>query len=78
MIVWAIIKFSRPLIRPGYVPNNELQDFLSRVPDDEELADTREIRQGTEDAAGAGGGAGSAAGAAAGASSARKRHHRHS
>ena len=41
MIVWAIIKFSRPLVRPGYVPNNELQDFLSRVPDDEELADTR-------------------------------------
>ena len=72
MIVWAIIKFSRPLIRPGYVPNNELQDFLSRVPDDEELADAREIRQGTEDAADP------APGAAAGSSSARKRHHRHS
>ena len=73
MIVWAIIKFSRPLIRPGYVPNNELQDFLSRVPDDEELADTREIRQaGAEDAAG------SAGATAAGSSSARKRHHRHS
>ena len=25
MIVWAVIKFTRPLIRPGYVPNNELQ-----------------------------------------------------
>ena len=67
MIVWAIIKFSRPLIRPGYVPNNELQDFLSRVPDDEELADTREIRQtGAEESVGSPN------------SSARKRHNRHS
>jgi len=26
------------------VPNNELLDFLSRVPDDEEMADYRELK----------------------------------
>lgn len=31
------------LIAPTYVPNNELLDFLSRVPDDEELKDYREM-----------------------------------
>ena len=67
VIVWAVIKFGRPLVRPGYVPNNELQDFLSRVPDDEELADAREIRQGGADG-------GDAASKGSPASSARKRH----
>ena len=44
LIVWGINKFSKKLIRPNYVPNNELLDFLSRVPDDEELIDFRELR----------------------------------
>lgn len=30
VIVWGINKFSKKLIRPNYVPNNELLDFLSR------------------------------------------------
>ena len=44
LIIWGINKFSKKLIRPNYVPNNELLDFLSRVPDDEELIDYREMR----------------------------------
>ncbi len=44
VLVWGINKFTKKLIRPNYVPNNELLDFLSRVPDDEALADGRELR----------------------------------
>ncbi|RXG72108.1 Multiple C2 and transmembrane domain-containing protein 2 [Armadillidium vulgare] len=44
VLLWGINKFSRKLIRPHSVVNNELTDFLSRVPDDEELKDFREIR----------------------------------
>ena len=60
VIVWAINKFSKKFIRPDFVPNNELLDFLSRVPDDEELLDFRELKLNAEDAA-AGGGHGSPA-----------------
>jgi len=41
---WGVNKFTRKLLRPHSIPNNELLDFLSRVPDDEDLADYREIR----------------------------------
>ena len=41
-LVWGINKFTKKLVRPDFVPNNELLDFLSRVPDDEEKADHRE------------------------------------
>ncbi len=44
LIIWGINKFSKKLIRPNYAPNNELLDFLSRVPDDEELIDYREMK----------------------------------
>lgn len=37
VMMWGINKFSRKLLRPDTVPNNELLDFLSRVPDDEDL-----------------------------------------
>jgi len=50
VMVWGLNKFTKKLIRPNYVPNNELLDFLSRVPDDEELLDVRELR--AADAAG--------------------------
>ena len=43
-MAWGIKKFSMKLIAPTYVPNNELLDFLSRVPDDEELKDYREMK----------------------------------
>ena len=42
--VWGINKFTKKLIRPDFVPNNELLDFLSRVPDDEEILDYRELK----------------------------------
>ncbi|EDS45774.1 multiple C2 domain and transmembrane region protein [Culex quinquefasciatus] len=37
LLLWGLIKFSRRLIRPHSVPNNEVLDLLSRVPDDEEI-----------------------------------------
>lgn len=37
LMAWGIIKFSKRIIRPHAVTNNEVLDFLSRVPDDEEL-----------------------------------------
>ena len=43
-IVWGINKFGKKLIRPDFVPNNELLDFISRVPDDEEIVDFRELK----------------------------------
>ena len=45
ILVWGINKFAKKLIRPDFVPNNELLDFLSRVPDDEEILDYRELKQ---------------------------------
>ena len=44
IMLWGINKFSRQLIMPGTVPNNELLDFLSRVPNDEMLKDSRELK----------------------------------
>lgn len=43
-MVWGINKFAKKLVRPNYVPNNELLDFLSRVPDDESVLDSRELK----------------------------------
>ncbi|PSN44732.1 hypothetical protein C0J52_20351 [Blattella germanica] len=37
IMAWGINKFARKLIRPHTVPNNEVLDLLSRVPDDEDL-----------------------------------------
>lgn len=51
IILWGINKFTKKLIRPNYVPNNELMDFLSRVPDDETLKDCRELKYGNLDEA---------------------------
>ncbi|XP_057381263.1 multiple C2 and transmembrane domain-containing protein-like [Daphnia carinata] len=44
ILCWGINKFTRKLLRPHSIPNNEAIDFLSRVPDDEQLADYRELR----------------------------------
>lgn len=37
LMLWGTNKFLRRLLRPHSVPNNELLDLLSRVPDDEML-----------------------------------------
>ncbi|XP_065584855.1 multiple C2 and transmembrane domain-containing protein-like isoform X2 [Artemia franciscana] len=43
IMIWGTIKFTRKLVRPTSVPNNELLDFLSRVPDKESLIQSREV-----------------------------------
>ena len=37
LILWGTNKFLKKLIKPWAVNNNELADFISRVPDNEEL-----------------------------------------
>lgn len=37
IMLGGINKFARKLIRPHTIPNNEVLDLLSRVPDDEDL-----------------------------------------
>ena len=37
IIVWGVNKITKKLIRPWATSNNELTDFLSRVPDRVEL-----------------------------------------
>ncbi|CAH2990089.1 unnamed protein product [Chilo suppressalis] len=40
----GIYKFMRKFLNPDRVPNNDLLDFLSRVPDDEDLKQWRELK----------------------------------
>ncbi len=57
VMAWGLNKFTKKLLRPNFVNNNELLDFLSRVPDDEQLLSLRELRLcADEDASGGGGG----------------------
>ncbi|CAG9568664.1 unnamed protein product [Danaus chrysippus] len=44
LMAWGINKFTRKILRPHTIPNNEVIDLLSRVPDDEILLDVREIK----------------------------------
>ncbi|XP_039277384.1 multiple C2 and transmembrane domain-containing protein isoform X3 [Nilaparvata lugens] len=44
IMAWGVNKFARKLIRPHTVPNNEVLDLLSRVPDNEDLIAFRELR----------------------------------
>lgn len=37
LMLWATNKFLRRIFRPHVVPNNEILDLLSRIPDDEML-----------------------------------------
>ncbi|KAK3913702.1 Multiple C2 and transmembrane domain-containing protein [Frankliniella fusca] len=41
---WGINKFARKIVRPHTVPNNEVLDLLSRVPDDMDLISYRELK----------------------------------
>ena len=43
VIILGSVKFIKNLILPGWESNNELLDFLSRVPDDRLLQETKEI-----------------------------------
>ncbi|XP_069137876.1 LOW QUALITY PROTEIN: multiple C2 and transmembrane domain-containing protein 1-like [Argopecten irradians] len=44
ILAWGINKFTKKLRAPNAIPNNELLDFLSRVPSDSELIQYRELR----------------------------------
>ena len=39
----GVNKFSKRLLNPNYIPNNELLDFISRLPSDEELVSLHQI-----------------------------------
>jgi hypothetical protein len=47
IMAWGVNKCARKLIRPHTVPNNEVLDLLSRVPDDEDLVCTTFISEET-------------------------------
>ncbi|XP_045540274.1 multiple C2 and transmembrane domain-containing protein isoform X3 [Papilio machaon] len=44
LMAWGVNKFTRKILRPHTIPNNEVIDLLSRVPDDEILLDCRELK----------------------------------
>ncbi|XP_017781614.1 PREDICTED: multiple C2 and transmembrane domain-containing protein 1 [Nicrophorus vespilloides] len=44
LMLWGMNKFFRRILRPHAVPNNELLDLISRVPDDEMLLDYRDLK----------------------------------
>ena len=41
-MAWGTNKFLKKLVKPNAISNNELADFISRVPDNEELVSTVE------------------------------------
>ncbi|PAA67217.1 hypothetical protein BOX15_Mlig018193g1 [Macrostomum lignano] len=43
-LAWGLNKFTKKILRPNAIDNNEVLDFLSRVPSDVDLAQTRELR----------------------------------
>ncbi|XP_061166679.1 multiple C2 and transmembrane domain-containing protein 1-like isoform X2 [Saccostrea echinata] len=43
ILLWGINKFTKKLRAPNAIPNNELLDFLSRVPSDSEVTQYREF-----------------------------------
>ncbi|KAL3286364.1 hypothetical protein HHI36_000871 [Cryptolaemus montrouzieri] len=44
LMFWGTNKFLRRILRPHAVPNNELMDLLSRVPDDEMMLDYKDMK----------------------------------
>ncbi|KAK0169078.1 hypothetical protein PV327_002824 [Microctonus hyperodae] len=44
ILAWGVNKFLRKILRPHSVPNNEVLDLISRVPDDEDLLSCRELK----------------------------------
>ncbi|XP_050443111.1 multiple C2 and transmembrane domain-containing protein isoform X2 [Adelges cooleyi] len=44
IMAWGINKFTRKILRPNTIPNNELLDLLSRVPDNEEMISYKELK----------------------------------
>nr|CAB3263705.1 multiple C2 and transmembrane domain-containing protein 1-like [Phallusia mammillata] len=48
VLLWGINKFTKRLRKPNYVPNNEIMDFLSRIPSNVQLDEYRELKSSTE------------------------------
>ncbi|XP_015436425.1 PREDICTED: multiple C2 and transmembrane domain-containing protein 1 [Dufourea novaeangliae] len=48
ILAWGVNKFFRKIIRPHSVPNNEVLDLISRVPDDEELLNYSDLEVSKE------------------------------
>jgi hypothetical protein len=44
ILAWGINKFTKKLRAPNAINNNELLDYLSRVPSDKQLLEYRELR----------------------------------
>ncbi|XP_045470133.1 multiple C2 and transmembrane domain-containing protein isoform X3 [Harmonia axyridis] len=44
LMLWGTNKFLRRILRPHSVPNNEVMDLLSRVPDDEMMLDYKDLK----------------------------------
>jgi hypothetical protein len=44
LMLWGTNKFLRRILRPHSVPNNEVMDLLSRIPDDEMLLDYKDLK----------------------------------
>ncbi|XP_011313469.1 multiple C2 and transmembrane domain-containing protein 1 isoform X2 [Fopius arisanus] len=44
ILMWGVNKFFRKILRPHSVPNNEVLDLISSVPDDEDLLSYRELK----------------------------------
>ncbi|XP_052794647.1 multiple C2 and transmembrane domain-containing protein 1-like isoform X2 [Mya arenaria] len=44
ILAWGINKFTKKLRAPNAIPNNEVLDFLSRIPSDRELIEYKELR----------------------------------
>ena len=42
-MLWGCNKFLKKLVKPNAISNNELADFISRVPDNEELVSSHFI-----------------------------------
>lgn len=45
ILAWGVNKFLRKILRPHSVPNNEVLDLISRVPDDEDLLSCRFVNK---------------------------------
>jgi len=45
VLLWGVNKFTKKLRKPNFVPNNELMDYLSRVPSHIQLDQYREYRK---------------------------------
>ena len=45
-MAWGANKFTKKLLRPWAVNNNELADFISRVPDNEEMVSQQQLFSG--------------------------------